>query len=161
MDRRIELVISKIENETSTAWDTATLASWSISLLRAFAISSNRKRGRVRLNTSRNFVCEKRRRCCARRFLSVKQILKQVGIGSNSHFVHDFRKKHGMTPTAYRRAIWTRTRKQRSDAKTEVVSHFRQNLAVFDKKQLLTTAWIRLDCRSPHQTSITHTNGVD
>lgn len=38
-------------------------------------------------------------------FLSVKQVLKQVGLGSNAHFVHDFRKKYGMTPTAYRRTI--------------------------------------------------------
>jgi AraC-like DNA-binding protein len=36
-------------------------------------------------------------------FLSVKQILKRVGLRSNSHFVHDFRKIHGVTPTAYRR----------------------------------------------------------
>ena len=39
-------------------------------------------------------------------FLSVKQVLKQVGLGSNSHFVRDFRKIHGMTPTAYRRLVW-------------------------------------------------------
>ena len=39
-------------------------------------------------------------------FLSVKQILKQVGLRSNSHFVHDFRRIYGTTPTAYRRAIW-------------------------------------------------------
>ncbi len=36
-------------------------------------------------------------------FLSVKQVLKQVGLGSTAHFVRDFRKKYGMTPTAYRR----------------------------------------------------------
>ena len=44
-------------------------------------------------------------------FLSVKQVLKQVGIGSNAHFVRDFRKMYGMTPTAYRRTV---RRKKRS-----------------------------------------------
>ena len=44
-------------------------------------------------------------------FLSIKQILEQVGIASNAHFVRDFRQKYGMTPTAYRRTI-NRKRKQ-------------------------------------------------
>jgi AraC-like DNA-binding protein len=44
-------------------------------------------------------------------FLSIKQILEQVGIASNAHFVRDFRQKYGMTPTAYRRSI-KRKRKQ-------------------------------------------------
>jgi AraC-like DNA-binding protein len=39
-------------------------------------------------------------------FLSVKQILKRVGLRSNSHFVHDFKKINGMTPTAYRAMFW-------------------------------------------------------
>ena len=49
-------------------------------------------------------------------FLSVKQIVKRVGIVSNSHFVHDFRKKHGVTPTAYRRTLWRakKARKRKS-----------------------------------------------
>jgi transcriptional regulator GlxA family with amidase domain len=38
-------------------------------------------------------------------FLSIKQILKQVGIASNAHFVRDFRRKYGTTPTAYRRTL--------------------------------------------------------
>jgi len=43
-------------------------------------------------------------------FLSIKQILKQVGIASNTHFVRDFRRKYGMTPTSYRRRLRKRTR---------------------------------------------------
>jgi len=38
-------------------------------------------------------------------FLSIKQILKQVGLTSNAHFVRDFRRKYGTTPTAYRRTL--------------------------------------------------------
>jgi AraC-like DNA-binding protein len=45
-------------------------------------------------------------------FLPVKVILKKVGLRSNSHFVHDFKKMYDMTPTAYRRMI-SRARKSR------------------------------------------------
>ena len=55
-------------------------------------------------------------------FLSVKQMLKQVGIGSNSHFVHDFRKMHGMTPTAYRRTHLACRRKRRRREKKVVAT---------------------------------------
>ena len=50
-------------------------------------------------------------------FLSVKQVLKQVGLGSNSHFVRDFRKLHGMTPTAYRRVVWRAAKAKKSRKK--------------------------------------------
>ena len=46
-------------------------------------------------------------------FLTVKQVLKHVGIGSNAHFVHDFRKMYGVTPTAYRRTVARKRRKRR------------------------------------------------
>jgi transcriptional regulator GlxA family with amidase domain len=36
-------------------------------------------------------------------FLSVKEIMVRVGLGDGSHFVKDFKKIYGMTPTAYRR----------------------------------------------------------
>ena len=31
---------------------------------------------------------------------------------SHSHFVHDFKKIHGITPTAYRRTFWRATHKK-------------------------------------------------
>ena len=46
-------------------------------------------------------------------FLSIKQILKQVGIASNAHFVRDFRRKYGTTPTAYRRMMRRKQRRTR------------------------------------------------
>jgi AraC family transcriptional regulator of arabinose operon len=46
-------------------------------------------------------------------FLSIKQILKQVGIASNAHFVRDFRRKYGTTPTTYRRMMRRKQRRTR------------------------------------------------
>jgi AraC family transcriptional regulator, arabinose operon regulatory protein len=43
-------------------------------------------------------------------FLRLKEVLPQVGISDESHFVRDFKKKHGMPPMKYRH----RHRKRRS-----------------------------------------------
>ena len=40
-------------------------------------------------------------------FLSVKQIMTTAGLTNKSHFVKDFKKAYGMTPTQYRREITT------------------------------------------------------
>ena len=37
-------------------------------------------------------------------FLSVKEIMVRVGFGDESHFVKDFKKIYGMTPTEYRKS---------------------------------------------------------
>jgi AraC family transcriptional regulator of arabinose operon len=110
MDRRIERVISRIKTDTATAWDIAALAA-------LVNLSPSRFRHLFKQETGTTpaqFLKERRVRTAERMlrttFLSVKQVLKQVGITSNTHFVRDFRKLYGMTPTAYRRNI-TRSRK--------------------------------------------------
>ena len=40
-------------------------------------------------------------------FLSVKQVMTTAGLKNKSHFVKDFKKAYGMTPTEYRREITT------------------------------------------------------
>ena len=104
MDRRIELVISKIETETSTRWNTKTLAKLVVLSPSRFRHLFKQETGTSPAQYLRDFRLKKAEFMLRTTFLSVKQILKQVGIGSNSHFVHDFRKAHGVTPTAYRRA---------------------------------------------------------
>ena len=104
MDRRIELIISQIETQTSTRWNTKTLA-------KLVGLSPSRFRHLFKQETGtsptqylKDFRLKKAEFMLRTSFLSVKQIVKQVGIRSNTHFVHDFRKAYGMTPTAYRRA---------------------------------------------------------
>lgn len=110
MDRRIELVIRKIKSEPATPWD-------AVSLSALVNLSPSRFRHLFKQETGvgpaqflKEFRLRKAERMLRTSFLSVKQILKQVGLGSNTHFVHDFRKKHGMTPTAYRRTYKPRRR---------------------------------------------------
>ncbi len=55
-------------------------------------------------------------------FFSVKELLKQVGLGSNSHFVRDFRKKYGMTPTAFRQALRPSSNTKRSPGNETLAS---------------------------------------
>ncbi|HEX7335354.1 MAG TPA: helix-turn-helix transcriptional regulator [Pyrinomonadaceae bacterium] len=75
---------------------------------------SSRRRGTGPAQYLKEYRLRKAEKLLRTTFLSVKQVLKQVGLGSNAHFVHDFRKQYGMTPTAYRRTVgYTSKRKRR------------------------------------------------
>jgi AraC family transcriptional regulator of arabinose operon len=115
MDRRIELVISKMESETATAWDTASLAALVNLSPSRFRHLFKQETGSSPAQCLKDVRLRKAESMLRTTFLSVKQVLKNVGLGSNAHFVRDFRKLHGMTPTAYRRAFWraAKTRKLR------------------------------------------------
>jgi AraC-like DNA-binding protein len=55
-------------------------------------------------------------------FLNIKQIVEDVGLGSNAHFVRDFRKLYGITPTAYRRLNGRTAQRHRRRKKKRVAS---------------------------------------
>ena len=106
-----------METETASPWDTATLAA-------LVNLSPSRFRHLFKQETGtgpgqylKDFRLRKAELMLRTTFLSVKQILKDVGLRSNTHFVSDFRKLHGMTPTAYRRAIWRATKVRKSRKK--------------------------------------------
>ncbi len=42
-------------------------------------------------------------------FLSVKEIIARVGFTDESHFVRDFKRIYGVTPTEYRKQMWSST----------------------------------------------------
>ena len=105
MDRRIELITSKMRANLAVAWDTTALAA-------LVNLSPSRLRHLFKQETGTSpgqFLKELRLRKAATllrtTFLSVKQVLKLVGLSSNAHFVRDFRKRYRMTPTAYRRTV--------------------------------------------------------
>lgn len=117
MDRRIELVISKMETETSGSWSTTTLANLVSLSPSRFRHLFKQETGASPAQYLKDFRLRKAELLLRTTFLSVKQILQRVGLGSNSHFVHDFRKIHGMTPTTYRRAVWRATKTRKSGKK--------------------------------------------
>jgi AraC-like DNA-binding protein len=116
MDRRIEFIISKIETETSTPWNTPTFASMVELSPSRFRHLFKQETGKSPAQYLKDVRMRKAQKMLRTTFVSVKQIVKRVGLRSNSHFVHDFRKIHGMTPTAYRRVFWRakKRRKRRS-----------------------------------------------
>ena len=111
MDRRIELVISKIKNDTATAWDIKTLATLVNLSPSRFRHLFKQETGTSPAQYLKEYRLRKAEKMLRTTFLSVKQVLKHVGLGSNAHFVRDFRKKYGLTPTAYRRTSTRRKKK--------------------------------------------------
>jgi AraC family transcriptional regulator, arabinose operon regulatory protein len=102
MDRRIEFVISLLENDTSRAWDTRTLAT-------LVNLSPSRFRHLFKQETGtspRQYLRELRFRkaevLLATTFMSLKEIAESIGLVSVTHFMKDFRERHGTTPRAYR-----------------------------------------------------------
>jgi AraC family transcriptional regulator, arabinose operon regulatory protein len=126
MDRRIELVISKIKSETATAWDSTTLATLVNLSPSRFRHLFKQETGTSPAQYLKEYRLRKAEKMLRTTFLSVKQVLKHVGLGSNAHFVHDFRKKHGMTPTEYRRTVG-RTSKRRRRRKKKRAAGFVKN----------------------------------
>jgi AraC family transcriptional regulator of arabinose operon len=102
MDRRIELAIATLENDTSRAWDTDTLAT-------LVNLSPSRFRHLFKQETGtspRQYLRELRLRkaevLLATTFLSIKEIAEAIGLVSVTHFMKDFKERHGMTPRVYR-----------------------------------------------------------
>jgi AraC family transcriptional regulator of arabinose operon len=117
MDRRIELITSKIKANTAAPWDTPRLAALVNLSPSRFRHLFKQETGTTPAQYLKEFRLRKAEKMLRTTFLSIKQILKQVGIASNAHFVRDFRLKYGMTPTAYRRNI-NRKRKQKRTRKS-------------------------------------------
>lgn len=104
-----------MKTETASAWDAASLAALVNLSPSRFRHLFKQETGTGPAQYLKDLRLRKAELMLRTTFLSVKQVLKQVGLGSNTHFVNDFRKLHGMTPTAYRRAFWrtAKTRKSR------------------------------------------------
>ena len=113
MDRRIELITSKIKANTAAPWDTPGLAALVNLSPSRFRHLFKQETGTTPAQYLKEFRLRKAEKMLRTTFLSIKQILKQVGIASNAHFVHDFRRKYGTTPTAYRRTIRRKQRRGR------------------------------------------------
>ena len=113
MDRRIELIISKIKADAAAAWDIPTLAALVNLSPSRFRHLFKQETGTTPAQYLKDLRLRKAEKMLRTTFLNIKQILKQVGITSNTHFVRDFRQKYGMTPTTYRRTIKRKRKRAR------------------------------------------------
>ena len=59
---------------------------------------------------------EKARELLEDSFLQIREIGFKVGMSDQSHFIHDFKRKYGMTPSEHRRQHWAKTEADESDA---------------------------------------------
>ena len=103
MDRRVELVIEQIEADVSRAWDTARLAA-------EVNLSASRFRHLFKEETGVTVTEYLRERRLERAevllrttFMTIKEVLSESGFTSMSHFVQYFKRRYGLTPTAYRK----------------------------------------------------------
>jgi AraC family transcriptional regulator of arabinose operon len=113
MDRRIELVVAKIKSEPALAWDTPTLAALVNLSPSRFRHLFKQETGKGPAQYLKEYRLRRAEKMLRTTFLTVKQVLKHVGLVSNTHFVYDFRKMYGVTPTAYRRTVARKRRKRR------------------------------------------------
>lgn len=105
MDRRIQIVSSALETDFRRAWDIVQLG-------QLVNLSGSRLRHLFKAEmdqTPAQYLKAIRMREAATLLrtsvLSVKEIMNRVGISSESHFVHKFKKTHGFTPSKYRSAF--------------------------------------------------------
>ncbi len=102
MDRRIELVIARLEADTSRAWDARTLGALVHLSASRFRHLFKQETGTTAGQYLRELRFRKAEMMLRTTFLSLKEIADEVGTVSLSHFMKDFKKRHGMTPGEYR-----------------------------------------------------------
>jgi AraC family transcriptional regulator, arabinose operon regulatory protein len=118
MDRRIELIISKLKARPAAAWDTSTLGDLVNLSPSRFRHLFKEETGASPAQYLKELRVRRAEKLLRTTFLSIKQILKQVGLTSNAHFVRDFRGLYGATPTAYRKSITRKARARKRKQKT-------------------------------------------
>lgn len=102
MDHRVQFVCSELESDLSSSLQIAELS-------RSVNLSSSRLRHLFKAETGNTVAqyrkgvrLEKARVLLGTTFLSVKEVMHRVGVGSDSHFAHDFKEACDLSPTQYR-----------------------------------------------------------
>ena len=102
MDRRVQSVIKLMEMFLDRPLSVDDLArSVNLSTWRLCHIFKN-ETNRPPLQYLRNLRMQHAKRLLETTFLSVKQIMTEVGVRDESHFVRDFKTTYGQSPTRYR-----------------------------------------------------------
>jgi len=102
MDTRVRRIIKQLSRDLSCDADLKALAN-------SVNLSSSRLRHLFKDETGltpaqylKHMRLERARELMDESFLRLKEVLPQVGINDESHFVRDFKKRHGLPPIRYR-----------------------------------------------------------
>lgn len=105
MDRRVQIVKTVLEADFQRAWDIVQLG-------QMVNLSGSRLRhlfkaeiGQTPAQYLKAIRMTEAATLLRTTFLSVKEIMNQVGISNESHFVHEFKQAHGLSPSKYRTAF--------------------------------------------------------
>jgi transcriptional regulator GlxA family with amidase domain len=105
MERRISLVKEKILSAPNNNWTTENLAK-EVNLCKSqFEKLFYQEVKQSPIQYIRHLRFEKAKELLETTFLSIKEICIKVGFNDQSHFVRDFKKKYGKTPTEYRKFL--------------------------------------------------------
>ena len=100
MDRRIQIVRSKIESNPAVEFsELAATVNLSESRLRHLF---KKETGMTYKHCLREVRLRRAEVMLRKTFLSVKEIANRVGLNSMSHFVRDFKKVYGVSPSVFR-----------------------------------------------------------
>jgi AraC family transcriptional regulator of arabinose operon len=117
MDRRIEVVISKMESQISKPWEIGEMA-------RLVNLSASRLRHLFKTETGKTpaqylkyLRLQKAELLLRTTFLTIKEIANRVGLPTGSHFVREFKKVYRVAPTTYRSSPRLTTPARRSKSR--------------------------------------------
>ena len=105
MDRRIELVIAQFEADVTRTWETAELAALVNLSASRFRHLFKEETGQTTRQVLRELRLARAEFLLRTTFLSIKEVMSEAGLTSSSHFVQDFKRKFGATPSSYRKHL--------------------------------------------------------
>ena len=119
MDKRVLRVIESIQANLQNDFDLDEMA-------QEVNLSSSRLRHLFKAETGlspaqylKKLRMEKAKELGEQTFMQVKEIMNAVGLSNNSHFTHNFKRAHGLTPTECRKGK-TDSRRVRQQARTPI-----------------------------------------
>ena len=107
MDARVEKVVTRIREEfrqDPSLNEMAQVVNLSTSRLRYLF---KKETGVAPGHYLRAFRLAQARELLENTFLSVKEIIRSVGVNDQSHFIREFKKSYGLTPAQYRMSLAT------------------------------------------------------